>query len=101
MQTYLTSLREWVNPTTDHLHFSKLRAFFHWCVESGLLSESPLRGVTVTVPRPSRVFQRMKPSASSCRAPCSSGLRMYRDTLVALLADSGLRISEALRINAA
>lgn len=47
VQTYLTGLRGRVNPTTAHLHFSKLRAFFRRCVESGLLEESPLRGVTV------------------------------------------------------
>jgi len=51
VQTYLTSLRERVNATTAHLHFSKLRAYFGWCVESGLLTESPLRGVSMRAPK--------------------------------------------------
>ncbi len=39
VQKYLTGLRSRVNGTTTHLHFSKLRAFFGWCVEAGLLQE--------------------------------------------------------------
>lgn len=47
MQTYLSTLRARVKPTTAHLHFSKLRAFFRWCEEAGVLQENPLRGISV------------------------------------------------------
>jgi hypothetical protein len=31
VQAYLTTLRERVNPTTVHVHYGRLRAFFAWC----------------------------------------------------------------------
>jgi site-specific recombinase XerD len=97
-QTYLTRLRERVNATTTHLHFSKLRAFFAWCVESGLLSESPLRGVSMRAPK---TLPRVPEDETVRRLlqACSDTFEGRRNrALVALLADSGLRISEALRL---
>ncbi|HEY6073350.1 MAG TPA: tyrosine-type recombinase/integrase [Anaerolineales bacterium] len=98
VQTHLTTLRQRVNPTTAHLHFSKLRAFFAWCVESGLLSESPLRGVSMKVPK---TLPRV-PEDETVRQLLQACLDTFEGrrnrALVALLADSGLRISEALRL---
>ncbi|HEX9245135.1 MAG TPA: phage integrase N-terminal SAM-like domain-containing protein, partial [bacterium] len=51
VQKYLTTLRARVNGTTVHLHFSKLRAFFQWCVEAGVLPTSPMRGLAVRAPK--------------------------------------------------
>lgn len=98
LQTYLTSLRERVNATTTHLHFSKLRAFFSWCVESGLLTESPLRGVSMRAPK---TLPRVPEDETVRRLlqACPDTFEGRRNrALVALLADSGLRISEALRL---
>jgi site-specific recombinase XerD len=98
LQTYLTSLRERVSATTAHLHFTKLRAFFTWCVESGLLTESPLRGVSMRAPK---TLPRV-PEDEAVRQllqACPDTFEGRRNrALVALLADSGLRISEALRL---
>ena len=51
VQTILSTLRARVKPTTAHLHFSKLRAFFRWCEEAGVLQENPLRGISMMVPK--------------------------------------------------
>jgi site-specific recombinase XerD len=96
---YLSRLREQVKPPTAHLHFSKLRAFFTWCVEGGLLSESPLRGVSMKVPKTlPRVPQdeHVRRLLQACDPEAFEGRR--NRALVAVLADSGLRISEALRL---
>jgi len=51
LQKYLTDLRSRVNGTTVHLHFSKLRALFGWYVESGILPENPMRGLSMKSPK--------------------------------------------------
>ncbi len=98
VQKYLTSLRTKVNGTTVHLHFSKLRAFFQWCVEAEILSDSPIRGLTVRAPK---TLPRV-PDDEAVRKlllACPDNFEGRRNkALVSLLSDSGLRISEALRL---
>ena len=98
VQRSLSTLRERVRPTTAHLHFSKLRALFRWCVEADLLAENPLSGLTMKVPK---TLPRVPEDEAMCRVlaagPDAFEGRRNR-ALVALLADSGLRISEALRL---
>jgi site-specific recombinase XerD len=98
VQKYLTALRSRVNGTTTHLHFSKLRAFFGWCIEAGLLREHPLRGLTMKAPK---TLPRV-PEDETIRKlllACPETYEGRRNrALIALLADSGLRISEALRL---
>jgi site-specific recombinase XerD len=98
VQKYLTALRSRVNGTTTHLHFSKLRAFFGWCIEAGLLREHPLRGLTMKAPK---TLPRV-PEDETIRKlllACPETYEGRRNrVLIALLADSGLRISEALRL---
>jgi site-specific recombinase XerD len=98
VQKCLTELRSRVNGTTAHLHFSKLRAFFGWCVESGLLAENPMRGLTMRAPK---TLPRVPEDEAVRRLlqACPETFEGRRNkALVALLADSGLRISEALRL---
>ena len=98
VQRHLSTLRERVRPTTTHLHFSKLRAFCRWCVEAGVLPENPLSGLTMKVPK---TLPRVPEDEAICRllAACPDAFEGRRNrALVALLADSGLRISEALRL---
>ncbi len=98
VQKYLTGLRSRVNGTTAHLHFSKLRAFFGWCVESGLLPDSPMRGLTMKAPK---TLPRVPEDETIRRLikACPDTFEGRRNrALLALLADSGLRISEALRL---
>src|SRR5438128_1268410 len=50
-QKYLATLRLHVNGTTLHLHFSKLRAFFTWAADVGLLPANPMRGMAMRAPK--------------------------------------------------
>ena len=98
VQHYLAALREKVKPITAHQHFSCLRAFFSWSVEAGLLETSPMRGLSSRAPK---TLPRV-PEDEEVRkllAACPDTFEGRRNrTLIALLADSGLRISEALRL---
>jgi integrase/recombinase XerC len=98
IQQYLTWLRETLNPTSTHQHLRVLRTFLKWAVETGLLAEDPARGVSMKVPKTlPRVPEddHVRRLLSACRDDFEG--RRNR-ALVALLADSGLRISEALRL---
>jgi len=98
VQHYLAALREKVKPITAHQHFSCLRAFFSWSVEPGLLETSPMRSLHSKVPK---TLPRV-PEDEEVRkllAACPDTFEGRRNrALIALLADSGLRISEALRL---
>ena len=98
VQKYLTSLRTKVNGTTVHLHFSKLRAFFQWCLESNVLTENPTRRLSVKAPTTLPAV----PEDEAVRRlllACPDNFEGRRNkALVSLLSDSGLRISEALRL---
>jgi len=98
VQRYFSDLRMRVKPMTAHLHFSKLRAFFRWCVEAQQLREDPLRGLVMKEPK---VLPRVPEDEDVRRLllACPDTFEGRRNkALVALLADSGLRISEALRL---
>ncbi len=88
-QTYLSSLRARVKPSTAYRHFSKLRAFFRWGVEAGVLPESPLRGISMMVPKTlPRVpeDEHVQRLLLACDPEAFEGRR--NRALVALLADS-------------
>jgi site-specific recombinase XerD len=98
VQRYLTGLRERMRPVTVHQHFRCLRTFFTWCAAAGLLTEHPMRGLTMRAPK---TLPRVPGDEDVRRllAACSDTFEGRRNrALVALLADSGLRISEALRL---
>jgi integrase/recombinase XerC len=98
LQGYLTALRAGgMAPVTLHKHFRALRAFFRWAQDAGLMEESPLRGVRKKAPRTlPRVPEddAVRRLLAVCAPDTFEGRR--NRALVALLADSGLRISEAL-----
>ncbi len=99
VQWYFAALRSRVNGTTAHLHFSKVRAFLTWATDVGFLPAHPMRGLTMkapqTLPRVPEDWEISKLLAA-CPATTLEGAR--NRALVALLADSALRISEALRL---
>jgi site-specific recombinase XerD len=98
VQHYLTGLRERMKPVSVHLHFRALKTFFRWCVEVGLLTDSPVRGITIRIPR---TLPRVPEDEDVRRLleVCPQSFEGRRNrALIALLADSGLRISEALRL---
>ena len=51
IQQYLTTLRERMKPISAYQHFVCLRTFFSWCVGVGLLTEHPMRGITMRIPK--------------------------------------------------
>jgi site-specific recombinase XerD len=98
VQRYLNNLRQRMTPVSVHQHYRNLRTFFGWCVETGLLSKSPVDGLTVKVPKQ---LPRVPEDEAVRRLllACPDTFEGRRNkALVALLADSGLRISEALRL---
>ena len=81
-----------------HQHYRCHRAFFGWCVETGLLTEAPTRGIKMRCPK---TLPRVPEDDTIGRllAACDETFEGRRNrALVSLLADSGLRISEALRL---
>lgn len=81
-----------------HQHYGCLRAFFAWCVQTGLLTQTPTSGITVRCPK---TLPRVPEDETIGRllAACDDTFEGRRNrALVSLLADSGLRISEALRL---
>jgi integrase len=87
-----------MKPVSVHYFFRPLKTFFGWCIETGLIPESPVKGITIRIPRTlPRVPEDddVRRLLQACRQTFEG--RRNR-ALVALLADSGLRISEALRL---
>jgi site-specific recombinase XerD len=98
IQSYLTSLRDKMQPITIHQHFRGLRTFFSWCVEAGLLTETPMRNITMKAPK---TLPHIPEDADVRKLiqTCNDSWEGRRNKLlVTLLADSGLRISETLRL---
>ncbi len=98
VQAYLTGLRATMSAVTAHQHFRVLRTLFNWCVETGALAESPMRGIEMRCPK---TLPRVPEDDAVRRlmAACGDSFEGKRNrALVALLADSGLRASEALRL---
>ena len=98
VQRYLTALRERMRPVTVHQHFRGLRTFFGWCEQAGLMATSPLRGVTMRAPK---TLPRV-PEDEHVRRLLAACPQTFEGTrtkaLIALLSDSGLRVTEALRL---
>lgn len=97
-QRYLTGLRDHMRPVTVHQHFRCLRTFLGWCVEAGLLTASPVRGLTMRAPK---TLPRVPEDGHVLRllASCSQTFEGTRNkSLIALISDSGLRVTEALRL---
>jgi site-specific recombinase XerD len=90
-----------MKPVSVHHNFRPLKTFFRWCVSVGLLAENPVLGITVRVPRTLPHVPEDDDVRRLLRA-CPPTFEGHRNrTLIALLADSGLRISEALRLRIA
>jgi len=98
VQRHFTSLRERIKAVSVHQPFRVLRAFLGWCFEAGIIETNPMRGLTMKSPR---TLPRVPEDAEVGRllAACPDTFEGRRNrALIALLADSGLRSSEALRL---
>ncbi len=99
VQKYLASLRPTLKtPSSIHTTFATLRTFFTWAVEADLVPAHPMRGLTMKVPK-TLPYVPENDHIRGLLAACPNTFEGVRNrALVALLADSGLRISEALRV---
>jgi len=98
VQRYLTSLHATMRPVSVHQHFRTLRTFFRWAVEATLIPADPMRGITMRLPK---TLPRVPDDDAVRRllATCNDTFEGRRNkALVHMLADAGLRISEALRL---
>src|SRR2546427_12531462 len=79
-----------------HQHYRTLRTFCSWCIEPESPRAYPMRGMTMRIPK---TFPRVPDEESVRRLlpACSTTFEGRRNkAFVAPLADSGLRITEAL-----
>jgi site-specific recombinase XerD len=98
VQRYLSCLGQTMKPVSVDHYFRPLKTFFRWCVEAVLLPKNPTRGITIRIPR---TLPRVPEDDDVHRLiqVCPQTFEGHRNrALIALLADSGLRISEALRL---
>jgi site-specific recombinase XerD len=96
VQRYLIGLRTSMKPVSVHQHFRTLRTFFRWTHEAGLTAGDLMRGIAMRLPR---LMPRVPEDDEVQRLlqACGDSFEGRRNkALVSLLADSGLRISEAL-----
>jgi len=90
-------------PNTQNAHHRTLNAFFRWLCEEKRLADSPMR----RVPAPKVPLEQIKPLSPEeltrlLRQPDTATFTGMRDaTFIALLADSGLRLSEATNVKLA
>ncbi len=86
------------SPSLQHQAYRTLKTFFRWCVEARVLTETPLCGFTMRVPRTLPEV----PTGEELRAvlaACSDTLEGTRNrALLLVMADSGLRASEVLHM---
>jgi site-specific recombinase XerD len=81
-----------------HQAYRTLRTFFNWCVEAGVLQDTPLRGFTMRTPKtlpdvPTDEDLRM------VLAACTDTVEGLRNrAMVLVLADCGLRANELLHL---
>jgi len=98
VERYFIGLRDRMKPISVHQHFRTLRTFFRWAVEAGLMLENPMRGFAMKTPRTLPHVPEDETVRRLLGACPDTFVGRRNRVLVALLADGGLRISEALRL---
>jgi site-specific recombinase XerD len=87
-----------LSPSRQHQAYRTLRAFFRWDVETGAITEDPLRSFTMRTPKAVTDV----PTDEELRAvlaACPDTLEGTRNrALLVVLADSGLRAGELLHL---
>jgi len=95
---YLAGLQQRLKPASVHQHYRCLRTFFRWCVDVEAIPKNPMSGLRMKVPKAlPRVPEPgdVKKLLDACGSTFAGRRNM---ALVALLIDSGLRISEAVAL---
>jgi len=87
-----------LSSSRQHQSYRTLKTFFHWCVATGSLIESPLRGFTMRTPKTLPDVP-TDDELRSVLAACSDTLEGARNrALMLVLADAGLRAGELLHL---
>jgi integrase/recombinase XerC len=96
---YLADLQGRMKAVSAHRHYRALRTFYGWAADAGLLPAHPLAGYVMRAPR---TLPRVPEDDHVRRLLAAADPETFEGrrtrALVALLADSGLRIGEALRL---
>ncbi len=91
---YLANLQQTMKQVSVHQHYRTLRTFFRWCVNVSHLQKDPMAGLSMKVPKPLPKV----PETEDVKRLLDTCITPRDKALVAFLADSGLRISEALAL---
>ncbi len=99
VQRFFARLQErGLSTSRQHQAYRTLKTFFRWCVETGALMDTPLRGFTVRLPKTLPDVP-TDDELLAVIAACPKTLEGLRNrTLTLVLADSGLRANELLHL---
>jgi len=97
VRTFFVGLQH-LSASRQHQAYRMLRTFFRWCVETGVLADTPLRGFAMRTPKTLPDVP-TEDEVRAVLAVCPETLEGVRNrTLLLVLADSGLRANEVLRL---
>jgi site-specific recombinase XerD len=99
VRTFFARLQErHLSPSRQHQAYRTLKTFLRWCVETGALTDTPLRGFTMRTPETLPDVP-TDDELLAVIAACPDTLEGLRNrTLILTLADSGLRANELLHL---
>ena len=97
VRTFFVGLQH-LSASRQHQAYRTLKTFFRWCVETGALVETPFRDFTMRTPKTLPEVP-TEDEVRAVLAVCPDTLEGIRNrTLLLVLADSGLRANEMLRL---
>jgi len=95
--TFFVGLQH-LSASRQHQAYRTLKTFFRWCVETGVLADTPLRGFAMHTPK-TLPDVATEDEVRAALAVCSETLEGVRNRrLLLVFADSGLRANEVLRL---
>src|SRR2546425_797935 len=99
VRTFFARLQErHLSPSRQYQAYRTLKTFLRWCVETGALTDTPLRGFTMRTPETLPDVP-TDDELLAVIAACPDTLEGLRNrTLIPALADSGLRANELLHL---
>jgi len=97
VRTFFVGLQH-LSASRQHQAYRTLKTFFRWCVETGVLADTPLRGLAMRTPKTLPDVP-TEDEVRAALAVCSETLEGVRNrALLLVFADSGLRANEVLRL---